>query len=390
MEAQWRTHNQGGGPAARRQPNGRPTASRLPEGKPAGVLRAKQDAAAQAVQRVWRGHVAREAIADRLWSEINHVQAQSKQAHAGQSSAPQLEPQPQPQPQPQPEPEPEAQLEPEPEEGQLLELALRPQPTAAASRLPEGKPAGVLRAKQDAAAQAVQRVWRGHVAREAIADRLWSEINHVQAQSKQAHAGQSSAPQLEPQPQPQPQPQPEPEPEAQLEPEPEEGQLLELALRPQPTAAAFAPTSPASRVTGIVGIRRRTPCPYPENLPEWVTPQSERAQNIISPEKLESNRLRNSIVSSPEAQRLRELRDEGRRLVSPLQLPSSLHRQLLASDAGSLYTRTPYERRIQQLRESHARDATMQPHAIWDSRRDLPMQSLRPHGDDHHSRRNPV
>jgi hypothetical protein len=258
--------------------------------------------------------------------------------------------------------------------------------------------------EQYAAARAVQRVWRGHAAREAIADRLWSDINQMQAQPKQAHAGRSSAPQpepstepqpswlkLDPQREPEPEPEPEPELQLQLQPQPQpqpqpstepHPSWLKLdpqreleQLRTRPDAAASPPTPPAGaapRVTGIIGIRRRTPCPYPESLPESVTPQSERAQTSIPLEKLESSRLRNSIVSSPEAQRLRQLRDEGGRLVSPLQLTSSLQRQLVTSDSGSSYTRTPYERRILQLRELHARDAAMEPHALRDRCRDLP------------------
>ena len=78
---------------------------------------------------------------------------------------------------------------------------------------------------------------------------------------------------------------------------------------------------------------------------------SPRAAQITA-EKLESNRLRNSVFLSPEAQRLRQLRNEGERLVSPTKM-----RVRSPDGKRSAYELSPYARRIQQLREAHAHDA---------------------------------
>ena len=69
-------------------------------------------------------------------------------------------------------------------------------------------------------------------------------------------------------------------------------------------------TPPRTRVRGIIGARRRTP-----TIPAEYRPSRGRSP---SPDDLERERLRNSVLNTPEAQRLRQLREDGERLTSPL------------------------------------------------------------------------
>ena len=270
-------------------------------------------------------------------------------------------------------------------------------------------------AEQSAAAHMIQRVWRGHTAREGVADRLWAEINRAHMAvvlDLQSAVEIQGTPEPEParsaardpktpaqlaQEKSQPQMQLEPLP-SWPEPEPEpvgdktgttvlrrqlgsdSAQVLELALPPSSAVdSAASPTTPSPRVTGVLGVRRRTPRLYPETLPEAVAPASQSAHSTTS-EQLENSRLRSSVLSSPEAQRLRQLRDEGGRLVAPLQVEPQQGQLATVSDTRSSYARSPYARRLLQLRESHARVAAMQLHDELDGNRDLSTQlSL---GDD--------
>lgn len=144
------------------------------------------------------------------------------------------------------------------------------------------------------------------------------------------------------------------DPEIELDsPGEKSGPVLQLALCQRTTSM--------TKPLGVVGVRRRIPQPYPEFLPEDVTPASTRTTQLNA-KALESTRLRSSVFSSPEARQLRQLRGEGKRLVSPLQL-NLPQRQLSTSDA-----RSPCAGRLQLLRKSHARAAAMRLQTDGDSR----------------------